>query len=318
MSTATTAIKFSNTTPAAPSGQQNITWQSDGGVPQQSVTASDPVMVGDTGSGGLSGNVPAPPAGSAAAGKFLSASGAFEVPPGGSQLVEPLMFNGELLIFGGDILTLGVDYGGGGGGGGTTRTTPALVQASSANAVSVSTGSAVTTGNVLVVAASWEAAAATPTCTDTLGTEYSLIVNRISEEENNLAMFVGQATASGPCTVTITGASTSYVETSVCEFSGCTATVDAYNSAIGNASAPAPISLTTTTNGDLIVLAVYGNHDSTSFGAGAGFTLASFINGNDAQAMEYAVQATAGVISGTFVATDSDDYVMGILALKAS
>ncbi|HLZ09078.1 MAG TPA: hypothetical protein VKT80_10850 [Chloroflexota bacterium] len=43
-----------------------------------------PVMVGDSGSGGTAGLVPAAPSGSAAAGKFLKADGTFAVPPTGS------------------------------------------------------------------------------------------------------------------------------------------------------------------------------------------------------------------------------------------
>jgi hypothetical protein len=41
-------------------------------------------FIGDSGTGGASGLVPAPPAGSASAGKFLSAAGDFEVPPAGA------------------------------------------------------------------------------------------------------------------------------------------------------------------------------------------------------------------------------------------
>ena len=41
-------------------------------------------MVGDTGSGGVAGSVPAPGAGTAAAGKFLKADGTWAVPAGGS------------------------------------------------------------------------------------------------------------------------------------------------------------------------------------------------------------------------------------------
>jgi hypothetical protein len=47
---------------------------------------SVPAMVGDTGSGGSAGLVPAPPAGSAAAGKFLKADGTFAVPPGTANI----------------------------------------------------------------------------------------------------------------------------------------------------------------------------------------------------------------------------------------
>ena len=90
MSAPTTAIKLSNTTPAAPTGQVNVQFQSDGGSPQQSVSASVPILVGDTGSGGTAGLVPAPPAGSATAGKFLSANGTFEVPAGGTEGITAL------------------------------------------------------------------------------------------------------------------------------------------------------------------------------------------------------------------------------------
>jgi hypothetical protein len=122
MSVPTTAIKLSGTTPPPPSGQQAIVFASDGATPQQSVSASDPTFVGDTGSGGLAGNVPAPPAGSAAAGKFLSASGTFEVPAGGgggggtTQYAEPITFNGEILFFGGDLLMIGASTDSSGGG----------------------------------------------------------------------------------------------------------------------------------------------------------------------------------------------------------
>jgi len=76
----TTATFLNKTTPAAPTGQQNIAFASDNATPQQSVTASDPLFVGDTGSGGLAGNVPAPAAGDAAAGKFLKADGSWQAP----------------------------------------------------------------------------------------------------------------------------------------------------------------------------------------------------------------------------------------------
>jgi hypothetical protein len=73
-------------TPAPPTGQQAIVFATDDGSPIANISASDPVMVGDTGSGGKAGNVPAAPAGSAAAGKFLKADGTFAIPPGGGLL----------------------------------------------------------------------------------------------------------------------------------------------------------------------------------------------------------------------------------------
>jgi len=46
------------------------------------VTVTDDLMVGDSGSGGVAGDVPAPGAGDAAAGKYLKADGTWSVPPG--------------------------------------------------------------------------------------------------------------------------------------------------------------------------------------------------------------------------------------------
>ena len=74
------AINFSPTTPAAPTGLQLIVPQNDGGTPTCNESFYDPPMIGDTGSGGSAGNVPAPPAGSAAAGKYLKADGTWAVP----------------------------------------------------------------------------------------------------------------------------------------------------------------------------------------------------------------------------------------------
>ncbi|MFZ0662537.1 MAG: hypothetical protein WAM66_07595 [Acidobacteriaceae bacterium] len=89
MSEPTTSIFLSASTPAAPTGQQDVVFQSDGGAPQQKVSAYDPVMVGDSGSGGKAGNVPAPAAGDAAAGKFLHAGGAFDLLPMVVRFVIP-------------------------------------------------------------------------------------------------------------------------------------------------------------------------------------------------------------------------------------
>ena len=81
MSLATT-VNLNATTPAPATGKQNVAFADDSGSPTVNISATDPVMVGDTGTGGLAGNVPAPPAGSAAAGKFLKADGTFAVPGG--------------------------------------------------------------------------------------------------------------------------------------------------------------------------------------------------------------------------------------------
>lgn len=55
----------------------------DNGTAWVNVTSVPANFVGDSGSGGAAGAVPAPAAGDAAAGKFLSAAGGWAVPPGG-------------------------------------------------------------------------------------------------------------------------------------------------------------------------------------------------------------------------------------------
>lgn len=77
-----TEANFNGSTPAPPSGKTNITFQADSGTPTTNISAYMPVMVGDSGSGGTSGAVPAPPSGSFAAGYYLNAGGRFTQPPG--------------------------------------------------------------------------------------------------------------------------------------------------------------------------------------------------------------------------------------------
>ena len=90
-------VNLNAATPAPATGAQNIVFADDSGTPTVNISATDPVMVGDSGSGGAAGNVPAPGAGSAAAGKFLKADGTFAVPAGtgiGTFTVEDVTFSG--------------------------------------------------------------------------------------------------------------------------------------------------------------------------------------------------------------------------------
>lgn len=94
-------LNFSPSTPAPPSGQQNVVPANDAGAPTCNQSFSDPPMVGDTGSGGTGGNVPAPGSGDAAAGKFLKADGTWAVPPGAGGTFTP-----EIVTFSGTSGTL--------------------------------------------------------------------------------------------------------------------------------------------------------------------------------------------------------------------
>ena len=57
MTLATTA-NLNATTPAPASGKQNIVFADDAGTPTVNISATDPAMVGDTGSGGTAGKCP--------------------------------------------------------------------------------------------------------------------------------------------------------------------------------------------------------------------------------------------------------------------
>lgn len=103
-------INLNNTTPAAASGKTNVSWQADSSSPRN-VSAFVPDMVGDSGSGGTGGGVPAPAAGTAAAGKFLRADGTWAVPPGmgGSGTVTSVGMTvpGFLSVTGSPVTTSG-------------------------------------------------------------------------------------------------------------------------------------------------------------------------------------------------------------------
>jgi hypothetical protein len=239
MSVPTTAVFLNKTTPAAPANRQNIAFASDNAIPQQSITASDPDFVGDTGSGGLGGNVPPPPPGSAAAGFVLRADGTFGLPPalGGSMNYKgnwsgaALYAQGDVTLYGGEawLCVSPVDE----------SIVPGFVQAAAAGGASVTFVASVTAGNLLIVFVAANGAAVTPT--DTLGTTYTLVDQSggVGFFGNLGSMYWGVAPASGANTVStgIGGAS----GVAIAEFRGTTAIVDTHAANINVAS----LSLTT-------------------------------------------------------------------------
>lgn len=96
----------------------------DGVAGNPTISVAD--MVGDSGSGGTRGLVPAPAAGDAAAGKFLKADGSWSAPAGGSgggADIEIRTASATVTIPDGMTKCLVTLVGGGGGGGGCSRTT---------------------------------------------------------------------------------------------------------------------------------------------------------------------------------------------------
>lgn len=117
---------FNTSNPEAPTGLVNVEWQqtSDPTTGIEVISASVPLMVGDAGSGGVSGAVPAPGAGAAAAGKYLKADGTFAVPPtiqptgtANKVLATPVGSTGVAslrILAGVDLPVMGGDSGAGG------------------------------------------------------------------------------------------------------------------------------------------------------------------------------------------------------------
>jgi hypothetical protein len=96
--------------------------------------------------------------------------------------------------------------------------------------------------------------------------------------------------------------------------------VDVSGSAAGISSTTAnAVSVTTTTNGDLIYVHICrtGTPSTTSFTAGAGFTLLT-TDIQDGCATEYQIQATAGAITPTLMMATASTYVEQVFAFKAA
>src|SRR6185503_2752511 len=98
---------LNDTTPAAPSGKTNIKFQANPPGGTRQISGYMPNLVGDSGSGGTAGAVPAPSSGDAAAGKFLRADATCAVPSvsggggGGTVTTTGSPANGNLTKFSG-------------------------------------------------------------------------------------------------------------------------------------------------------------------------------------------------------------------------
>ena len=255
MSQPTTGIYLNKTTPAAPSGEQNVVFQSDNGTPQQRVTAYDPVMVGDTGSGGQAGNVPAPPAGSAAAHQFLRADGTWASPgAGGGGLAAPVVLQtGTPTTYG-----LAIEAAEG------TQLVPAFVQqnseslSSGAPSVAVAFPSNVAAGDAILVAVASNnfSFSAPSSVTDSAGNTYGLI--ETAGGFCGLWLYMASNVAAGATTVTVSwGSNQSNIYVAIAEYANVSSALDASASGAGawGDSTTAAASVTTTGVADLLFTA---------------------------------------------------------------
>jgi hypothetical protein len=187
-----------------------------------------------------------------------------------------------------------------------------------------------TSGNTIVVWTAWgQSAASTPTLSSCSATGYTFSIP-VQKPDNTTLDGAGVCVATnvpaGAATITVTLSATSSGGSGIwiSEYSGVanpTAT-DGTNSANTTGSSASAGSITTGTNGDLILSAFF---DTTTivdgFTVGSGFTIRwNFVNGSTAPTSlmsEDQVQAIAGAISGTATAANGTDRWIGLVfALK--
>jgi hypothetical protein len=242
-------------------------------------------MTGDSGSGGLRGVVPAPPAGSAAAGKFLKADGTFQVPSSTGYQATYIKSASGTVVSGTCTATFG------------------------SNNVA---------GNALIVIFSWYGTGAwgSPvTPTDSQGNSYALL-GQIGHSQSGTAyracVWLATNIVGGANTVTEASGFGVASSLTVLEYNGLAAAgtndgfVDCYNAAN-------PASITSLNPKDLI-LAICGTTPILPFTDSAGWTLRSFTYSATA---ELSVTGP-GTYSDTLYMNGVACVTVGIMALKLS
>jgi hypothetical protein len=335
-----TIKNLNGTTPAAPANSRNATWQVVSSPSGTDPTSGNPVydgscyipdMVGDTGSGGADGLVPAPPAGSAAAGKFLKADGTFAVPPTTPPYTSPLTTKGDL--FGhstvdaripvgadGTVLTadstqpLGVKY--------ATPAAPgssSLIQLLQFKAGTVGSGTITATftnatqhGSTIIV--EYLGTGDLTTVSDTQVDSFTRYNRQSWGGFAFVAQFVATNIVGGTTTITAAGSG----QFNLYEYSNVDS-VDTSISAQNAGNAPvATGSITTAFPGEVIHM--YGAFSTTggTVSNAAAWPLIQLVTSTSGTTASYnTVQSAAGAISNTFTptATFSYDYA-SLLALK--
>ncbi|MGE5647066.1 MAG: beta strand repeat-containing protein [Acidobacteriota bacterium] len=198
----------------------------------------------------------------------------------------------------------------------------------SASQISVALPSAVTAGNLLVIAvSSWPNAPAATAITDSLGNIYSPAgtVRQSPASRAYTGIYYAKNVIGGADTVVFHGASGG-TELSVvaAEFAGAdtTSPLDAAGGSAGYGSTPSSGDLTPTVAGDLVIGA--GTHDGVRVtNAGSGFAMIAVATEDSDNyqplAMEYKLATTTAEVAATFSLSNDDQWAQaGALFRKSS
>lgn len=222
-------------------------------------------------------------------------------------------------------ITFSVASGGGGGGGGT----PTYIQGKAyRNSATATTATAtfdtnVTAGSAIVVLYGYAGAAASATCSDSLGNTYVTAVDqRDSTNDQNAGACYALNSSAGANTVTVTFSTSRQWRYALASEYSNVATASALDTsawAMATSTTPSSGAATTASNGDLIWGGVLATSGTSTITAGTGFTrrLLGATEPTDA-ATEDKIQSSAGSVAADWTFGTSRKHIAIMLALKAS
>lgn len=175
----------------------------------------------------------------------------------------------------------------------------------------------VTADDLLIVHASWYLHPFnSPTCTDTVGTIYTIIASTVSDATITSIIFAGIAPSTGPNTVTYNNSGNLQWENiSFSEFGGVFLSTDGTAVGHGTSDPTTPLSITTT-NTDVLLFSAIGSYNNPSFTAGAGYTRNNLTTAQDAQATEYAIMHPIDTYAANFGNNTGGDYAATFVAFN--
>ena len=184
-------------------------------------------------------------------------------------------------------------------------------------ASSLAFSSAVSSGDLIVVAFAAESNVATRTISDTLLTSYTR-VGYTTGDPNDIAIFVGIAPSSGADTITFNSGA-SFPKITMSEFSGLGSTVNTSSFVYVSSGNPVTTSITTTAATVVFeAVASYNNSSVFTTISGGGVALTAQANGNDAIAGAFGTFASAGTYTIGLNLTGTNTTPIGVVAFTNS